>query len=114
MSNASDNGKGKGKAIEESDEGQGPQQEEEQEEIYDSDEDESLHCAICLSVIDNRTVVQPCMHDAYCFVCILAWSQQSRRCPLCVGPIEACLVHSIRSERDFQRHYLPPLPVKSD
>jgi hypothetical protein len=31
------------------------------ESIYDSD-DESLHCAICLSVIDDRTVVQPCCH----------------------------------------------------
>lgn len=31
------------------------------ESLYDSD-DESLHCAICLSVIDDRTVVQPCCH----------------------------------------------------
>lgn len=29
---------------------------------YDTDDDESLHCAICLSVIDDRTVVQPCCH----------------------------------------------------
>lgn len=34
------------------------------ESIYDSD-DESLHCAICLSVIDDRTVVQPCCHGEY-------------------------------------------------
>ena len=33
----------------------------EPDSLYDSD-DESLHCAICLSVIDDRTVVQPCCH----------------------------------------------------
>lgn len=94
----------------------------EPESLYDSD-DESLHCAICLSVIDDRTVVQPCCHgkqpyrteiagrpyadfayciDAYCFVCILAWTEQSRRCPLCVANIEL-LVHNIRSEKDYQK-----------
>lgn len=71
--------------------------------------------------------------DAYCFVCILAWTEQSRRCPLCVANIEL-LVHNIRSEKDYQKvqlsatrtdrphaylstpvgqHYLPPL-LKSD
>ena len=83
------------------------------EEIYDDDEDESLHCAICLGVIDDRTVVQPCSHDAYCFRCILAWTDQSRKCPLCNTAIEL-LLHHIRSERDFQRHYLAPLIEKSD
>lgn len=29
---------------------------------YESDDDESMHCAICLSVIDERTVLQPCNH----------------------------------------------------
>ncbi|KAK9898694.1 hypothetical protein P389DRAFT_37252 [Cystobasidium minutum MCA 4210] len=80
--------------------------------LYESDDDESIHCAICLSVIDDRTIVQPCCHDAYCFVCILAWTEQSRRCPLCVANIEL-LIHNIRGEKDFQKHYLPPL-LKSD
>lgn len=35
---------------------------EDAESVYDSDDDESLHCAICLSVIDDRTVIQPCCH----------------------------------------------------
>lgn len=73
--------------------------------------------------------------DAYCFSCILAWTETSRRCPLCTRQIQL-LVHSIRSERDFQRvhirltvascaflltrfhillqYYLPPLPDKDD
>lgn len=28
----------------------------------DDDDDGSMHCSICLSLIDNRTVVQPCGH----------------------------------------------------
>lgn len=91
----------------------GTREEEEDIEIYDDEEDESLHCAICLGVIDDRTVVQPCSHDAYCFRCILAWTDQSRKCPLCNTAIEL-LLHHIRSERDFQRHYLAPLIDRSD
>jgi hypothetical protein len=33
--------------------------------IEDPDEDTSMHCSICLSIIDNRTVVQPCGHGRY-------------------------------------------------
>lgn len=35
--------------------------ESEAESLYDSD-DESMHCSICLSIIEDRTVVQPCCH----------------------------------------------------
>ena len=84
----------------------------------DDEEDESMHCAICLSVIDDRTVCDPCQHgglsksrlfrsddysvDAYCFMCILAWTDTSRRCPLCTQTIRL-LIHNIRSDKDFQR-----------
>lgn len=36
--------------------------------LYESDDDESIHCAICLSVIDDRTIVQPCCHGQYCWL----------------------------------------------
>ena len=32
----------------------------------DDEEDESMHCAICLSVIDDRTVCDPCQHGGPC------------------------------------------------
>lgn len=35
---------------------------DESESELDDEEDESQHCAICLSLIDNQTTVQPCMH----------------------------------------------------
>ncbi|GAA5858532.1 hypothetical protein JCM8547_007348 [Rhodosporidiobolus lusitaniae] len=66
------------------------------------------HCAICLSPIENKTVVYPCHHGQFCWNCIRAWTDQSRKCPLCLGPIEH-LIHNIRSSKDYQIHYLLPL-----
>jgi hypothetical protein len=46
----------------------------------DADEDdETPHCAICLSPIANKTVISPCLHGQFCWGCIKAWSDQSRR-----------------------------------
>lgn len=96
------------------------------EEIEDID-----RCAICLSEVQDKvrsplllpskpladdphlgwrqTIVSPCQHSQYCFACILAWSDQSRRCPLCLGPISH-LLHNIRSLNDYQRYFPLPLP----
>jgi hypothetical protein len=52
--------------------------------------------------------------DAFCFVCILAWTDQSRKCPLCISAIDL-LLHNIRSEKDFQRvRTLPVLLVMTN
>ncbi|KWU43543.1 hypothetical protein RHOSPDRAFT_34853 [Rhodotorula sp. JG-1b] len=83
-----------------------PQSHEEEEE------EEEEHCAICLSPIENRAVVSPCHHGQFCWGCIRAWTDQSRKCPLCLGPIEH-LIHNIRSAKDYQNHYLLPLPTAS-
>ncbi|BGP14391.1 hypothetical protein JCM10213_004513 [Rhodosporidiobolus nylandii] len=74
----------------------------------DADGHEEEHCAICLSPIENKTVVYPCHHGQFCWNCIRAWTDQSRKCPLCLGPIEH-LIHNIRSAKDYQTHYLLPL-----
>ncbi|GAA5833976.1 hypothetical protein JCM11251_003579 [Rhodosporidiobolus azoricus] len=66
------------------------------------------HCAVCLSPIENKTVVHPCHHGQFCWNCIRAWTDQSRKCPLCLGPIEH-LIHNIRSTKDYQIHHLLPL-----
>ncbi|GAA5946340.1 hypothetical protein JCM3775_007108 [Rhodotorula graminis] len=74
----------------------------------DEHDDEDEHCAICLSPIENKTVVYPCHHGQFCWNCIRAWTDQSRKCPLCLGPIEH-LIHNIRSPKDYQVHHLLPL-----
>ncbi|GJN87264.1 hypothetical protein Rhopal_000212-T1 [Rhodotorula paludigena] len=75
-------------------------------------EDDEEHCAVCLSPIENKTVVSPCHHGQFCWNCIRAWTDQSRKCPLCLGPIEH-LIHNIRSASDYQIHYLLPLHALS-
>ncbi|KZT30048.1 hypothetical protein NEOLEDRAFT_1020686, partial [Neolentinus lepideus HHB14362 ss-1] len=76
---------------------------------YDvEDEVEREQCSICLQSIEDRTVIPTCSHE-FCFECLLVWTEQSRRCPLCTQPIGDYLIHKIRSKYDYQKHYLPPL-----
>ncbi|KAJ7026960.1 hypothetical protein C8F04DRAFT_1295818 [Mycena alexandri] len=81
-----------------------PQLEPEEEE---ADED---RCSICLQEVVDRTVVPLCAHE-FCFDCLIVWTDQSRRCPLCSQGIGSFLIHKIRSRYDYQKHYLNPLPT---
>ncbi|PFH53617.1 hypothetical protein AMATHDRAFT_137517 [Amanita thiersii Skay4041] len=67
-------------------------------------------CSICLQEIVDRTVVPTCSHD-FCFECLVIWTRQSRRCPLCAQTIGEYLIHNIRSKHDFSKHYLAPLRI---
>lgn len=66
------------------------------------------NCSICLHSVVDRTVVPKCSHE-FCFECLLVWTEQSRRCPLCSQPIGEYLIHSIRSRYDYRKHFLTPL-----
>ncbi|KAJ7187166.1 hypothetical protein C8R46DRAFT_1342346 [Mycena filopes] len=79
-------------------------------EEEDVDED---RCSICLQsdVADrDRAIVPHCAHE-FCFECLLIWTEQSRRCPLCSQGVGPYLIHNIRSRYDYQKHYLNPLPT---
>ncbi|PSR77428.1 hypothetical protein PHLCEN_2v7859 [Hermanssonia centrifuga] len=80
----------------------------EEDDYGDPDETDADHCSICLQPVSDRTVIPACSHD-FCFECLLVWTEQSRRCPLCSGQIGEYLIHNIRSKYDFQKHYLSPL-----
>ncbi|SDA02824.1 BZ3500_MvSof-1268-A1-R1_Chr11-1g03175 [Microbotryum saponariae] len=54
--------------------------------------------SICLW--SRQTVITPCLHSLFCWECIRAWSDQSRK---------AKLIYNIRSNKDFQTHHLVPL-----
>ncbi|KAK1219545.1 hypothetical protein PQX77_017733 [Marasmius sp. AFHP31] len=82
---------------------------EDEEVPEDLDED---HCSICLQAVADRTVVPPCSHE-FCFECLMIWTEQSRRCPLCSQNIGEHVIHNIRSRYDYQKHFLPPLRSKS-
>ncbi|KAJ7727272.1 hypothetical protein B0H16DRAFT_259763 [Mycena metata] len=89
-----------------------PQLEREDEELEPEDEEvDEDRCAICLqSEILDRTVIPLCAHE-FCFDCLIIWTDQSRRCPLCSQGIGPFLIHKIRSRYDYQKHYLNPLPT---
>ncbi|KAM0751621.1 hypothetical protein T439DRAFT_214668 [Meredithblackwellia eburnea MCA 4105] len=76
------------------------------------DLDEPPHCAICLSPVDNKAIITPCHHADFCFACIRPWTDQSRRCPLCLGNIQS-LLYNIRSDKDFQTYHLQALSITS-
>ncbi|KAG1828256.1 hypothetical protein EV424DRAFT_1526824 [Suillus variegatus] len=65
------------------------------------------HCVICLQSLVDRTVIPTCSHE-FCFECISIWAEQSQKCPLCSQLIGEYIIHHIRSQFDYQKHYLPP------
>lgn len=110
------------------------------EDVDMLDTPEGSGCIICLQPIIDRTVLPECSHDEFCFECVLLWSSklpysklisfldaysretvdchsdQSRKCPLCSHQMGPYLIHHIRSDHDYQKHFLAPLrtsPVPS-
>ncbi|KAI8977751.1 hypothetical protein BD414DRAFT_422645 [Trametes punicea] len=78
------------------------------DESQSLEESDGEHCSICLQPYLDRTVIPTCAHE-FCFECLLIWTEQSRRCPLCSQDIGKYLMHHIRSKYDYQKHYLAPL-----
>ncbi|KAI9060814.1 hypothetical protein FKP32DRAFT_1613453 [Trametes sanguinea] len=78
------------------------------EELDSADDTFVEHCSICLQPYADRTVIPTCSHE-FCFECLLIWTEQSRRCPLCSQDIGKYLMHHIRSKYDYQKHYLAPV-----
>ncbi|EJD42661.1 hypothetical protein AURDEDRAFT_168186 [Auricularia subglabra TFB-10046 SS5] len=72
------------------------------------DEDKE-HCIICLQDIADRTILPNCAHEKFCFECVVVWTEQSRKCPLCQQGIGPYLIHHVRSQFDYQKYFLPPL-----
>ncbi|KIY70913.1 hypothetical protein CYLTODRAFT_160952 [Cylindrobasidium torrendii FP15055 ss-10] len=62
-------------------------------------------CSICLHTYKDRAIVPTCSHE-FCFGCILEWSEQSSKCPLCNQIIGDYLIHRFRGRYDYQKHYL--------
>lgn len=81
-------------------------------EVDDEEEEES--CLICLGEIIDRSVLPRCLHSLFCFDCILRWIGIHRRCPLCSIKIDDYIIHSIRSDQDYIRHYLPTIAIKEE
>ncbi|KAF9052419.1 hypothetical protein BDZ89DRAFT_427250 [Hymenopellis radicata] len=77
----------------------------------DDDANDIEACSICLHTFSDRTLVPICAHE-FCFDCILEWTGQSRKCPLCNQAIGEYLIHRIRGRYDYQKYYITALPEK--
>lgn len=45
--------------------------------------EQAIICVICLELVEEETVAQPCQHKYFHFSCLGTWLQQNRSCPLC-------------------------------
>jgi hypothetical protein len=79
----------------------------------DVEDNECDSCLICLGDIIDQSVLPKCQHSLFCFDCIIKWISIHRRCPLCSTSIEDYIIHSIRSDDDYIRHYLPKIGNES-
>ncbi|EMD36012.1 hypothetical protein CERSUDRAFT_96236 [Gelatoporia subvermispora B] len=79
---------------------------------HDLDDSDVEQCSICLQPLADRTIIPKCSHE-FCFECLLVWTEQSRKCPLCTQTIGDYLIHHVRSKYDYQKHYLTPLRSSS-
>lgn len=64
----------------------------------DKSEPESLCCVICLDVVSEGCVAQPCAHRNFDFLCLASWLQERPSCPLCQAEV-----------RDVQYDFSPDL-----
>ncbi|XP_067027538.1 E3 ubiquitin-protein ligase Topors-like [Acropora muricata] len=82
-------------------EGTPPKQENEHPQ---SSSQMDVSCPVCLSEYDNKAFLDKCFH-AFCYFCILQWSEIVRTCPLCKSSFNS-IIHSVKSMTDYQQHYL--------
>lgn len=68
-------------------------------------------CAICLNEMEDRCVVDNCLHE-FCFSCLMQWASISLCCPLCKQEFKACchgfsLDSSIFLTYEFEKPHNP-------
>ena len=66
-------------------------------ETNSSDKDS---CSICLSNFSNRSFLNDCFH-AFCYYCILQWSEVSQTCPLCKKEF-VTIIHDVTSITEYK------------
>eukprot|EP00116_Pleurobrachia_bachei_P000488 sb/3460750/ len=66
-------------------------------ESHSSDKDS---CSICLGAFTNRSFINECFH-AFCYYCILQWSEVAQTCPLCKKSFTK-IIHDVTSIRTYK------------
>lgn len=54
-------------------------------EVADEEKEAANPCVICLDTITEPCVAQPCQHANFDFLCLVSWTEQQPKCPLCTN-----------------------------
>ena len=74
-------------------------------ETSDQDEHREQHkdelmCSICLEIVKNKAVVEPCLHS-FDLECIDEWAKRKHTCPICRADMDQIL-YDIVSDSDYK------------
>ncbi|XP_003388691.2 PREDICTED: E3 ubiquitin-protein ligase Topors-like [Amphimedon queenslandica] len=71
-----------------------------------------LKCPICLEDYDNKAFVNVCFH-AFCYVCIVQWSEVSNKCPMCKVSFKS-LIYDVKTESNYKTHIISSSSRRQD
>lgn len=66
-------------------------------EVADEEKEAANPCVICLDTITEPCVAQPCQHANFDFLCLVSWTEQQPKCPLC----KDTRIHKYRTRPDY-------------
>lgn len=69
-------------------------------------------CSICLGVISNRAVLDPCRHD-FDYDCVKSWTNVNSNCPVCRCPVKF-IHYSIISDREYSEEKVKQVNNQDD
>ncbi|CAI7590631.1 unnamed protein product [Penicillium palitans] len=76
-------------------------------EVADEEKEAANPCVICLDTITEPCVAQPCQHANFDFICLVSWTEQQPKCPLCKVDLTA-VQYDLNATQGPKLYKLPP------
>ncbi|CAI7628688.1 unnamed protein product [Penicillium viridicatum] len=76
-------------------------------EVADEEKEAANPCVICLDTITEPCVAQPCQHANFDFLCLVSWTEQQPKCPLCKIDLTA-VQYDLNATQGPKLYKLPP------
>ncbi|KAJ5555194.1 hypothetical protein N7535_007635 [Penicillium sp. DV-2018c] len=77
------------------------------DEVAAEEKEASNACVICLDVITEPCVAQPCHHANFDFLCLVSWLEQQPKCPLCKVDLTA-VQYELNAPQGPKLYKIPP------
>lgn len=65
-------------------------------------------CVICLERISEKAVACPCGHSNFDFLCLVSWTYEQPKCPLCKADITSVQYEFEDDDTSFKTYHVPP------